>query len=267
MTGWQVHAGSAPGLSDLAIVPLSSATRILTATVPAGTYYLRVHAISASGAGPPSEELAVTTGPGICDLPLMPTGLTAVAGQGGVILQWDPWSGPLPSGYLIAAGRSAGASDVGTFPLPRSTVLETFAPAGTYYARLAALNACGQSPSTPDIVFTVAPPSGATLVGTWAGTVSNYSQPFPWTPITSFQLTLNANPTGPGGFLPGLWTDNKGCRSTLIAGGARVFPYISIEQLSCNDGDFVLTLQSNTGTVAEGRCNAGPNCTFRMTRR
>ena len=267
VTGWQLRAGSAPGLSDLAIVPLPTATRILTATVAAGTYYLRVYAVSASGVGPPSEELAVTTGPNVCDVPLVPTGFTAVAGQGGVILAWDPWGGALPSGYLIAAGRSPGAWDIGTFPVPRSTVLETFAPAGTYHARLVAVNACGQSPPTPDIVFTVAPPGGASLIGTWAGTVTGYSQPFPWTPITSFVLTLNANPSGPGGSLPGGWTDNKGCRSSLIAGGIRVLPFISIEQLSCNDGDFLLTITSSTATVVEGRCNAGPNCTFRMTRR
>jgi hypothetical protein len=266
-TGWQVHAGSGPGLSDLAIVPMPLSARLLTAAVAAGTYYVRVVAVNASGAGPPSQELVVTTGPNICDVPLMPTGLTATAGQGGVLLQWDEWSGPLPTGYLLSAGRSPGASDVGTFPLARRTGLATFAPAGTYYARLAAVNACGQSPVTPDIAFTVAPPGGASLIGTWVGTVSDYSQPFPWTPITSFQLTLNANPSGPGGPLPGLWTDNKGCRSTLIAGGITVLPYISIESLACNDGDFVLTITSSTSSVVEGRCNAGPNCRFRMTRR
>jgi hypothetical protein len=131
---------------------------------------------------------------------------------------------------------------------------------------LAALNSCGQSPFTPDIQFTVAPPGNASLIGTWAGIVTNYSQPFPWTPITSFQLTLNANPTGPSGFLPGVWTDNQGCRTSLIAGGVRVLPFISIEQLACNDGDFVLTITSSTTSVVEGRCSAGPNCAFRMTR-
>ena len=46
-----------------------------------------------------------------------------------------------------------------------------------------------------------------------------------------------------------------------------MLPYISMESLSCNDGDFVLTITSSTPTVVEGRCNAGPNCSFRMTRR
>jgi hypothetical protein len=118
-------------LSDLAIVPLPSSRRILTATVAAGTYYVRVFAINQSGASPASEEVVITTGPGICDLPSTPTGLDAIAGQGGVRLQWDSWSGHLPSGYLLAAGFASGASDIGTFALPRITTFGTFAPAAT----------------------------------------------------------------------------------------------------------------------------------------
>lgn len=266
VTGWEVHAGTAPGLSDLAIVPVPASRRTLTGTVPAATYYVRVFAINQSGASAASEEVAFTTGPDICDLPGTPSGLYAVAGQGGVILYWDEWSGPLPAGYLLSAGLSPGAADIGTFPIPRTTGFGSFAPANTYYVRLAAYNSCGQSPFTPDVEFTVTPPGGSSLIGTWSGTVSNYSQPFPWTPITSFQLTLNANPTAATGFLPGLWTDNKGCRSTAIAGGINILPFISMESLACNDGDFVLTVTSSTPSVVQGRCNAGPNCSFRMTR-
>ena len=94
VTEWQVHAGSAPGLSDLAIVPLPSSRRVLTATVAAGTYYVRVVAMNQSGASPPSEEIVVTTGPNICDLPSTPTGFRAVAGQGGVLLVLGRLDGP-----------------------------------------------------------------------------------------------------------------------------------------------------------------------------
>jgi hypothetical protein len=266
VAGWQLHAGSAPGLSDLAIKSFSSTTRSFTATAPAGTYYVRVYPFNHAGPSPPSTELTVVTGPGICDLPLTPTGFSALAGQGGVRLQWDPWSGPLPAGYLLAAGSAPGASDVGTFPLPRSTVLTTFAPEGTYYARLAAHNACGATPFGSEISFTVLPPSNASLIGTWNGTVSHYTKPCPWTPITSFQLTLNANPSGTGGPLPGVWSDNKGCRNSRIFGSAGALPSISMESLECNDGDFILTIAFRSATVVEGRCNSGPACRFRMTR-
>lgn len=266
-TGWVLQAGSAPGLSDLATVPLVSFPRTLVATVPQGTYYLRVIAVNASGASPPSNEVEVITGPGVCTVPNAPTGLSALAGEGGVRLGWNQPTGPLPTGYQLVAGTSPGAADIGVFPLPARNILSTPAPPNTYFVRLAAVNECGASPFSAEVNFTVLPDSGARLVGTWVGTVSNYSQPFPWSPITSFQLTLNAEPTWTSSFLGGLWTDNKGCRWGLIAGGIEGVPFISMESLPCNDGDFVLTVLSNNGSVATGRCNIGPNCTFRMTRR
>lgn len=266
VAGWQLQAGSVPGASDIAVLPLRSSVRSYTVSAPAGTYYVRLVALNASGASPPSNEVTVVTGLGVCDRPLTPTGLNAIAGQGVVRLRWDSWTGPLPSGYRLSAGRNAGTSDVGVFTLPRNTSFTTVAPQGRYFVRLAAYNACGISAFSDEIDFTVLPPGGATLVGTWNGTVSNYVKPYPWTPITSFQLTLNADPSGPGGRLPGSWSDNTGCRSTLIAGGVSVLPYVSIEQLACNDGDFILTITSSTATVVEGRCNSGPDCSFRMTR-
>jgi hypothetical protein len=132
---------------------------------------------------------------------------------------------------------------------------------------LPAVNECGASAPTTDVNFTVTPSNGARLVGTWAGTVSNFFHSFPIPPITSFVLTLNTEPAGVGLPLSGRWNDDQGCISTAIYGGADVFPSISIEHLACNDGDFIMTVLSNTGSVAEGKCNAGPNCTFRMTRR
>lgn len=265
-TGWQLHAGSAPGLSDLAVLPLPLTTRILTVTAPEGRYYVRIYAINQVGASLPSTELLVITGPGICDLPLTPTGFSALAGQGAVRLSWDPWTGPLPAGYLIAAGSSSGASDVGTFPIPLSTVLSTFAPPGAYYARLAAYNVCGATPFGDEISFTVLPPSNTSLVGTWNGTITGYTKPYPWTPITSFRLTLGRDPLVVGQSLNGTWSDNKGCRNNRVFAAGNVLPAISIESLECNDGDFLLTVTNRSTTLVEGVCGSGPDCRFRMTR-
>jgi hypothetical protein len=265
-TGWVLQAGSAPGQSDVATVPLPAFPRTLAATVPEGRYYVRVIAVNASGASPPSNEVEVTTGPGVCTVPDTPTGLRALAGEGGVRLSWSVPTGASATGYQLAVGTAPGAADVGAFPLPSSNVLSTPAPPNTYFVRLAAVNECGASPFSAETSFTVLPDSGARLAGTWAGTVSNYSQPFPWPPITSFRLTLNAEPTWTSSFLGGSWADNQGCRWGLIAGGMQGVPVISMESLPCNDGDFVLTVLSNNGSVATGSCSAGPNCTFRMTR-
>jgi len=57
-TGYVLEAGSAPGLADLAVVNLGAATTF-SATVPPGTYYVRVRAVNARGSSPASNEIIV----------------------------------------------------------------------------------------------------------------------------------------------------------------------------------------------------------------
>jgi hypothetical protein len=57
-TGYIVEAGSEPGLSDLARLPVTSLTEFST-EAPAGTYYVRVRAVNERGAGPASNEIIV----------------------------------------------------------------------------------------------------------------------------------------------------------------------------------------------------------------
>jgi hypothetical protein len=62
--GYVVEAGSAPGLANLATVPVAGASSILSVTdVPGGVYYLRVRANNTDGAGAPSNELTLVVGP------------------------------------------------------------------------------------------------------------------------------------------------------------------------------------------------------------
>jgi glucose/arabinose dehydrogenase len=57
-TSYVLEAGSAPGLSDVAVIP--TPTRILGGPVPPGTYYVRVRAANEScGLGDPSPEIVV----------------------------------------------------------------------------------------------------------------------------------------------------------------------------------------------------------------
>lgn len=59
-TGYLVEAGSAPGLANLAALPLVATS--LAGTVPAGTYYVRVRALSACGVGDASNEVVLRVG-------------------------------------------------------------------------------------------------------------------------------------------------------------------------------------------------------------
>ena len=56
---YYLGVGSAPGTDDLGIYFMGAATTV-SATPPAGTYYLRVVAASACGIGPTSPVVAVT---------------------------------------------------------------------------------------------------------------------------------------------------------------------------------------------------------------
>lgn len=53
-----VEAGSAPGLSNLASVPVIG-TSFVASGVPRGTYYVRVRAVNAAGSGPPTADVTV----------------------------------------------------------------------------------------------------------------------------------------------------------------------------------------------------------------
>lgn len=58
-TAYQIEAGSAPGLSDLGVVQVGTLTSFST-PIPAGTYYVRVRAVSSGVVGPVSNEVVVT---------------------------------------------------------------------------------------------------------------------------------------------------------------------------------------------------------------
>ncbi len=58
-TTFTVEAGSAPGLSNLAFVPVMTGTTLTVPNVPPGTYYVRVRAWNYIGASVPSNEVVV----------------------------------------------------------------------------------------------------------------------------------------------------------------------------------------------------------------
>jgi hypothetical protein len=53
-----VEVGSDPGLSDVAAIRVGNVTSFTT-DVPPGTYFVRVRAVNALGAGLPSSEVVV----------------------------------------------------------------------------------------------------------------------------------------------------------------------------------------------------------------
>jgi murein DD-endopeptidase MepM/ murein hydrolase activator NlpD len=151
-----IEAGSGPGLANLATVPVTTST-VSFAGVPSGTYYLRVRASDARGTSVPSNEAALVVGAG-GGAPGVPRNFVAtVPAAGTIALTWDaPSIGSAVTGYLLEAGTTSGAANLGQFPVGnRTSYTAPGVPFGTYYLRLRATNAFGTSPATAEVSLTV----------------------------------------------------------------------------------------------------------------
>jgi predicted phage tail protein len=155
VTGYVLEAGSTPGLSNLAALPLAIATTFVTPPVPNGSYYVRVRAQNTTGTGPASNEVRVVVGP---PPPSAPT-LTGSSGVGGTVtLSWSvPSSGAPVTGYQLHAGSAAGASDIVVIDLPatQTALVAASVPAGTYYVRVRAMSASGPGMNSNEVTLVV----------------------------------------------------------------------------------------------------------------
>ena len=138
-TGYVIEAGSASGLTDVAVLSVGNQSSY-QAAVPPGTYFVRVRAINDLGAGEPSGEVVLRHGAG----PGAPGSLTETGGGHIVRLSWRaPTTGELPGSYTIEAGSAPGLADLAVLRAGNVTSFMTTAPAGTYYVRVRAVAANG----------------------------------------------------------------------------------------------------------------------------
>ena len=88
--------------------------------------------------------------------PQAPTGLTSSKNVDIVTLNWNPPAGDeQPTTYVVEAGAQSGGNE-STFVTPgNQPTFQRQAPAGTYYARVLARNACGTSAPSNEIVVVV----------------------------------------------------------------------------------------------------------------
>ena len=150
-SAFQLQAGSLPGLADHGALTVN-VPWLSALSVTAGVYYLRVVAVNAHGASAPSADAAVVVGTG---LPAAPTGLVAAGGPGGVVrLFWNPPPGPAPTSYMLFAGYTPGTAAARVPVSAPSVIASGIAPA-TYYVRVAAMNAVGMGPVSPEIAVVV----------------------------------------------------------------------------------------------------------------
>ena len=141
-----LEAGSTPGAANIGTLALSAPSFTVPA-VPPGLYYLRVRAVNAAGASAPSRELAVVAGAAGCvAAPPPPEPPYAAVNGAALALGWFPSPGASTTDYTIQAGSADGLADLGTVPLGGNAFFTVNAvPAGVYFVRVIAANACGFS--------------------------------------------------------------------------------------------------------------------------
>ena len=148
-TGYVVEGGVGPG-EVLGSLPTGSAAPTYTFDAPTGAFYVRVHALTASGRSAASNEIRI-----LVNVPLPPsppTGLLGLANDGNLALNWKAGAaGGSPTSFILDV---SGALNL-TMPIGAA---ETFAyagvPPGTYTFAVRAENGSGTSAASTPVTLT-----------------------------------------------------------------------------------------------------------------
>jgi hypothetical protein len=150
-----IEAGSAPGFSNIYNGSVGLINQI-SATVGDGLYYVRLRARTGATTSVVSNEIRFASGfAGIAACtapPTTPTGLVGSVVGGTASLGWRP-AGDATS-YVVQAGTAPGLSDVyygnvGAGPAVSAGV----SPGFSAYVRVVAVNACGQSAASTELLL------------------------------------------------------------------------------------------------------------------
>ena len=228
--GYVIEAGGAPRRVD-GVLPVGGATAF-SVDVPPGTYWVRVRSSGAAGGAERVSNEIVLRG-GCTAEPLPPTSLTAGVAGANLMLSWTA-PDALVTRYTLLAGTGPGLSNIAAVALPGTpTSIAGAVPAGTYYARVTATNACGTSGPSGEVFFTIGAPEAlpsapANLTANVTGSTLTLSWTAPPGPVTGCMLEA--------GSAPGL--ANIGA-ATIGAGTSFVIPGVP-------PGTYVLRLRAIT---------------------
>lgn len=143
-----LSVGTAPGGNNILSEASVGNQLSISGPIPAGVYYARVQAANSVGIGPPTGDVVLRVG-AISPPPATPTGVGISASGRTVSLGWRPVAGA--TAYLVEAGSSRGATNLGVFNIGGATSLVTSVPPGTYFVRIRAMNAGGVSSPSADV--------------------------------------------------------------------------------------------------------------------
>lgn len=139
-----------------------------------------------------------STPPPACT-PGAPTGLWATANGYNVSIGWTPPGGTV-LGHMVDVGSASGLSNHGSLPIAAPAMgIAGPAPAGRYYLRARAGNACGAGPASNEVILDV--PSGCsvpTAPGTFTSSVSGRMVTVGWGAAASAASYLFEVGSAPG---------------------------------------------------------------------
>ena len=147
--GYIVEGGVTPG-SVLAALPADGSATSFAFDAPTGAFYLRLHAWTASGRSPASNEIRIFVN--IPQVPSAPTNLLGLANSSNLALSWKaPSLGGAPTSFVLDVSGALTTS----VPLPPSETFSfTGVPAGTYTFAVRAMNSAGASPPSSPVTLT-----------------------------------------------------------------------------------------------------------------
>lgn len=163
-TGYHVKRSEGAGgpFTTLSGSPVSGTGFTDTTATNGTTYHYIVTALGAGGESEATAEVSATP----AAVPSVPTGLSAVGGNGQVSLSWAPSLGAIS--YIIRSSTSGGGAYtvIATGVNPTSYLHTGLANGSTYHYSVSAVNAGGESAASA-AVATV--PSASVLAVPWAG--------------------------------------------------------------------------------------------------
>ena len=149
-TSYSLEASLSAGGPALTVIPVAS-TSLTVPGVPSGTYFVRVKAVNAEGAGPPSNEETVVVGAACALPPGVPGTLLASPPGPTVTLNWSPPTGGCPATHFVVRAGFAPGQVVFNLPVGTNTSFSGTAPPGTYFVSVVAANAAGEGPSSNEV--------------------------------------------------------------------------------------------------------------------
>jgi hypothetical protein len=167
-SAWQLEAGTAPGLSNVAVFR-TTVRRLTVTNVPGGTHYVRVRSAPSdySDLSVPSNEIALRFGVRGCGAVAPPTDFAALVVGNEVLLSWKTPGSGTPASYVLVVGSAPGRRDLVVFDTGGPvTSLRATAPNGVYYAYILSRTPCGETTSTEEsrqLIITVPSQSASPL--------------------------------------------------------------------------------------------------------